>query len=177
MRAVKSESRERVEREETVEQLFNEHHLQVYRAAYRLTGNPADAEDAVQTVFLRISRNPPATGGRNWAGYLHRSAVNAALDILRSRRRQMLPLGEVEIEASSPDSDPEGATRVRELEARLRKALVEERRRPAEIFVLRHLEGLSNSEIANLLGTSRGVVAVTLHRVRRRLQKVLRSES
>jgi len=65
VRAVKSESRDRVGREETVEQLFNEHHLQIYRAAYRLTGNPADAEDAVQTVFLRISRNPLATGGSN----------------------------------------------------------------------------------------------------------------
>src|SRR5262249_36486110 len=70
------------------ELLFQEHHDQVFRAAYRVTGSIVDAEDVLQTVFLRLVRRKekldlsPSPGS-----YLHRAAVNASLDLLRSRTR------------------------------------------------------------------------------------------
>src|SRR5437899_11530041 len=70
------------------ELLFREHHDQVFRTAYRVTGSAADAEDVLQTVFLRLVRRKeeldlsPSPGS-----YLHRAAVNASLDLLRSRTR------------------------------------------------------------------------------------------
>src|SRR5215468_9608753 len=70
------------------EQLFQEHHGLVYRAAYRITGNVQDAEDVLQTLFLRLlHRGRQLDLNANPKGYLHRAAVNIALDIVRARRR------------------------------------------------------------------------------------------
>ena len=68
--------------------VFREHHERVFRAAYRITGNAADAEDVTQVVFLRLARREagaPALSDSPGA-YLHRAAVNAALDVVRGRQ-------------------------------------------------------------------------------------------
>jgi DNA-directed RNA polymerase specialized sigma24 family protein len=73
----------------TMEALFKEHYGAVYRAAYRITGDPMDAEDVLQTVFTRILRREEELDLSQGAGsYLHRAAVNAALDLLRQRKRR-----------------------------------------------------------------------------------------
>ena len=65
-----------------LENLFNEHHEQVFRTAYRITGSVVDAEDVLQTIFLRIVRREQGRGFSPSPGsYLHRAAVNAALDL------------------------------------------------------------------------------------------------
>ena len=64
-----------------LDQMYEAHHGMVFRTAYRITGNAADAEDVLQTVFLRIVRGNPEV--ENPESYLRRSAVNAALDWLR----------------------------------------------------------------------------------------------
>src|ERR1700757_567286 len=69
-----------------LEQTFLEHKELVFRAAYRITGDAGDAEDVLQTVFLRLLRQEGASDIRNLPAYLHRSAVNAALDVLRRNR-------------------------------------------------------------------------------------------
>ncbi len=61
-----------------LEQIFLEHKDLVYRAAYRVTGNSSDAEDVLQTVFLRLVRQEKFPEISNLPGYLHRSAVNAS---------------------------------------------------------------------------------------------------
>ena len=59
----------------------------VFRAAYRVTGNAGDAEDVMQTVFLRMmKRDQAAEPVGNMTSFLHRAAVNAALDLVRSRQ-------------------------------------------------------------------------------------------
>jgi len=69
-----------------LEQIFRENHALVFRAAYRITGNATDAEDVLQTVFLRmLKRDTAREPVGNMASFLHRSAVNAALDLARSR--------------------------------------------------------------------------------------------
>ena len=65
------------------EALFREHHGAVYRAAYRITGNAMDAEDVLQTVFTRLLRRERQRPFRERGSYLHRAAVNAALDLMR----------------------------------------------------------------------------------------------
>ena len=66
-----------------VAELYQRHYEAVFRAALRVTGNPADAEDVLQTVFVRIL----ARGGEVEvpAAYFRRAAVNAAVDVLRRR--------------------------------------------------------------------------------------------
>ena len=67
-----------------LERIFRESHAAVFRAAYRITGNASDAEDALQTVFLRLlKRDAAADAVENMPSFLRRAAVNAALDIVR----------------------------------------------------------------------------------------------
>jgi RNA polymerase sigma-70 factor (ECF subfamily) len=160
-----------------LEKLFVEHQSRVFKAAYRVTGNAEDAEDVLQTVFLRLSRwEESSLPQENLASYLYRSAVNAAFDVLRSRQRaETVELGSVEGWLAQDDAaGPERAQQGADVRARLRRALARLNARHAEVFALRYLEGYANNEIARMLGISRITVAVVLHRVRARLRKDLR---
>src|SRR6188474_2823468 len=71
------------------EDVFEEHYSLVYRTAYGITGRVEDAEDVVQTVFLRLlQRGTPPELLKNPAGYLYRAAVNVALTTVQSRQRR-----------------------------------------------------------------------------------------
>src|SRR6185436_10661169 len=77
---------------EEFERIFQEHHGLVYRAAYRITGSAEDAEDVLQTLFLRLlRRGSPPDFSLNPKGYLHRAAVNIALDVIKLRKRTVPP--------------------------------------------------------------------------------------
>ena len=163
---------------EALEGLFREHHGAVYRAAYRITGNAMDAEDVLQTVFTRLLRREEQPDLSESAGsYLHRAAVNAALDLMRRRKRSrqvdLEEAGENLVDRSDPG--PERTRGSRELKSRLREAMSQLSPRQAEIFTLRYLEGMGNLEIARMLGASQTSIAVLLHRARHRLQKKLGS--
>lgn len=148
-----------------------------FRAAFRITGNAMDAEDVVQTVFLRLLRQSEPPSGHGAGGYVYRSAINGALDLVRSRHRA----GWVPLEAddrpavalADPAPGPARESELAELRRALRLALARLTPRSAEIFALRYFEGLGNREIAELTGTSAGVVAVLLHRTRARLRREL----
>src|SRR5216683_1621840 len=70
-----------------LERAFQDHAGLVFRTAYRVTGNAADAEDVLQTVFLRLVRRDTSSGAlENHESYLRRAAVNVAIDIVRSKQ-------------------------------------------------------------------------------------------
>jgi RNA polymerase sigma-70 factor (ECF subfamily) len=157
-----------------LERIFRENHAMVFRAAYRVTGNANDAEDVLQTVFLRmLKRDPDAEPVGNMASFLHRSAVNAALDLMRSRANiRNIPLDELEPVLSEPaHRRPDRVQASGEIRDWLRGALARLNPRIAEMFMLRFFEGKENPEIARLLNTTPGTVAVTLSRTRDRLEK------
>jgi RNA polymerase sigma-70 factor, ECF subfamily len=147
-----------------LERIFEEHHASVFRAAYRITGNATDAEDVLQTVFLRLlGRKADLAALTNPKAYLHRAALNAALDVVRARRNEAsAPLESVQ--DSAPAQTPEMRESLRRGLARLSPLM-------AEVFALRFLEGYSNQEIARMLSVSQARVAVTVHRARRQLRK------
>src|SRR5262245_51264740 len=71
------------------EHIFREHHEFVYRTACVVTGSPEDAEDVLQTIFLRLlRRGVPPNFRKHPKAYMYRAAVNVSLNTLRSRRRQ-----------------------------------------------------------------------------------------
>jgi RNA polymerase sigma-70 factor, ECF subfamily len=156
-----------------LERAFREHHGLVFRTAYRITGNTGDAEDALQTVFLRLlRRGRSADPLENVESYLRRAAVNAALDVIRSRHAEhAVPLPE-ETSGLLPTAPLQAE--VSGLRQALTLALAQLKPRPAEIFALRFLEGLSNRQIAQTLGISQVLVAVIVHRTRQQLRKELR---
>ena len=161
-----------------IERIFREHHAAVFRAAYRITGNADDAEDVLQTVFLRmLRRDPGAERVENMGSFLHRSAVNAALDVVRTRRHvKNVPLDDWEpVLAESPHRGPDREQTAGEIRDWLRGALARLNPRIAQMFALRFFEGKDNPEIADLLDTTPGTVAVTLSRTRDRLEKEFRS--
>lgn len=161
-----------------LEQVFREHHALVFRAAYRITGNAGDAEDVLQTVFLRLlKRDPAAEPVGNMASFLHRAAVNAALDLARTRQNvRNVPLDEMEPVLADPvHRTPERLHHSGEIRDWLRGALARLNPRIAEMFMLRFFEGKDNPEIARLLSTTPGTVAVTLSRTRNRLEKEYRA--
>jgi RNA polymerase sigma-70 factor, ECF subfamily len=148
--------------------LFEQYHGLVFRTAYRITGNAADAEDVLQTIFLRMLRRDTNAVLGNEGGYLRRAAVNASVDLIRARQtEQNLPLFE---HAARSGESPPGE--VREC---LRRAFARLSPRSAEMFALRYFEDFTNQQIARALNVSQVLVAVTLHRTRQQLQKEIRS--
>ncbi len=161
-----------------LERGFREHHGRVFRAAYRVTGNASDAEDVLQTVFLRLARNgwPGASVG-NIESYLHRAAVNAALDLVRGRRDSQKVALEVVAPVLQEDRrlEPDRRQSSQELGTLLRRAIARLSPRSAEMFALRYFEGHDNPEIARICETTAANVAVTLHRTRTELQAAMHS--
>ena len=155
--------------------LFREHHKAVFRAAYRITGSPSDAEDVLQTVFMRLIPGQEKRDlSPNPKGYLYRAAVNASLDILRRRARGHSISLDAEDHSQIPmhsANNPEEDLVEMELHELFRQAVAKLEGRSATAFVLRYYEGYDNARIAEILGTSQMVVAVTLHRARTRLRK------
>ncbi len=158
---------------EELEQIFRDHHGRIIQAAYRVTGSLTDAEDVLQTVFLRLlKRESPPNSSDQLGSYLHRAAVNAGIDLLRSRQsRRRVALEDVQIRLEEDRmARPDDRQMGRELRQWLRHAIAQLSPQAAEIFALRYLEGYRNQEIAEMVGTSPGVVAVVLHRARNRLR-------
>ncbi len=158
---------------EDFERIFNENQTLVYRVAYRITGSNEDAEDVLQTLFLRLLRREILPDmERNPKAYMHRAAINIALDIVKLRARNV-STGNIEdhLPHNASPTDRLPAFRIQDW---LRDALGELNPRAAEIFVLKHIEGYDNAEIAKMLGTSRGTIAVLLFRARARLKKSVR---
>jgi RNA polymerase sigma-70 factor (ECF subfamily) len=155
-----------------LESIYRDHAAAVVQTAYRVTGNVADAEDVLQTVFVRLAkREQPPDLSRGALPYLRRAATNAALDVVQARRtRSQTPL---ESAAPGATADPaptqERIQLGRQIADELRAAIARLNRRQAEIFILKYFEDLDHRRIAEQLGTSPGTVAVTLHRVRSRL--------
>jgi RNA polymerase sigma-70 factor (ECF subfamily) len=145
-------------------ELYELHYEAVFRTAMRVTGNAADAEDVLQTVFLRALAKggdledvalPPA--------YFRRAAVNASVDVLRRR--------DVRAESAYDDTAPHAAVeRPALLKERLRRAIATVDEEDATLFLLRHVEGLSLEELAAMFEIEKNNVAVRLHRIRQRLK-------
>lgn len=155
-----------------LDELFRAHYDLVFRTAYRVTGTAADAEDVLQTVFLRLAtRENPTDLAPSPAAYLRRAAVNAALDVVRARaRRRDVALEDVTL--AGPASQ-ESLHQSREVQDRLRRAVAKLKPKAAELFALKYFEGYANDEIAEMLGMSKMVVGVLLHRARTQVRKDL----
>ncbi len=157
-----------------LEKLFQAHHSRVFRTAYRITGSRADAEDVLQSVFLRLIKGQEEYDlSQNPEAYLSRAAINASLDLLRSRTRsKSVALDDVDADSlTSRFKSPESEHVDRELQTLVRQAVGRLGKTAGEMFVLRYYEGFDNKEIAGIMKTSPLVVGVVLHRARTRLRK------
>ena len=163
-----------------LESLFKTHHALVFRVAYRVTGSASDAEDVLQTVFLRLAHTDPAKRSAFTEShperYVRGAGINAALDFggARGRAPHVSTDDTPEPLASrDPESDPETKRAAGEVRDALREALARMNNNAAAAFALRYFEGLDNKQIAVMLDTSPLVIGVMLHRARGVLRKEL----
>lgn len=146
----------------------------VYNLAYRMLGDPNDAEDAAQEIFVRIYRQlgryDPTRKFSTWTLAI---ATNYCIDQLRRRRMQLVPLENIIPWARSRETGPEGEAITQESRdevQRLIKQLPEKYRAP---LVLRYFDEMSCAEIAEVLGMPEGTVKTQIHRARKALEKLL----
>ena len=144
--------------------LFDRYHNMVYRLALSCTRSPQDAEDAVQTVFLKLldGRTQPMPGKEK--AWLAQVTVNASRDILRAnRRRSWEPL-----DADIPFTQPE--------ESALFDAVMALPDKYRAVVHLHYFEGYSYTETAQILRTSPSAVSMRLHRARKLLRSSLEED-
>ncbi|SDJ34858.1 RNA polymerase, sigma 29 subunit, SigE [Frankineae bacterium MT45] len=157
------------------DEVVREHADRVYRLAYRLSGNRADAEDLTQETFVRVFRSLAQYSPGTFEGWLHRITTNLFLDMVRRRQRirfDALPEDAGERLASN-SAGPEQAYAELHLDPEIEKALDA---LPADFraaVVLCDLEELSYEEIAATLGIKVGTVRSRIHRGRVLLREAL----
>jgi len=158
------------------EEIVREHSARVYRLAYRLTGNPHDAEDLTQETFVRVFRSLHTYTPGTFEGWLHRITTNLFLDQARRRQRiRMDAMGDDDERYESTDglATPERAFEHGNLDHDVQRALDDLPPEYRAAVVLCDIEGLSYEEIAVTLGIKIGTVRSRIHRARARLRESL----
>jgi len=159
--------------------LVERHSQPIFRVAYRMTGNEHDADDVVQETFLRAYRQLDRFEERaNFGTWLHRIAINCALDLLRARGRMDRYYGGDPKDAEMNGSIRSEAEQDRLLisaELREQVAAAMERLSGNErtAFVLRHFEGMPVEEIGKTLGIQVNAAKHTIFRAVRKLRQSL----
>jgi len=143
----------------------------VYALSRRLLGDPSDAADATQEVYLRVVRS--VLGFRAEAAFgtwLHRVTVNVCATALRRR-------GDVpdSIDELSSGDDTEAVVADRDHARRVAEAIALLPDDARMVVVLRDVQGLTTKEAADVLGISEGAVKVRLHRAHARLRAMVAS--
>jgi RNA polymerase sigma-70 factor (ECF subfamily) len=147
--------------------LFERHHVAVFRFLRRMELSAPDAEDLTQEVFLRVLRTVGSYEERQLErAWVFRIARNVWLDHWRARRRA--PLQEP---FSEPNVGTTGTARIDGLA--LDQALTQLGEAEREAFVMRELGGLSYLEIAEATGATADAIRNRIHRARLALRKVL----
>lgn len=152
---------------DALEILLRRHERQVYGLAYRVLGNKADAEDAMQEVFLNVFRKVRTFKHDSaFATWLHRLTVNACYDIGRKRARTPVPVEEVATE--SGDRITSSDTTI-VIEGALQQLSVDHR----VAVTMRHLFDMTYGQISEATGVPVGTVKSRIARARVALAEIL----
>jgi RNA polymerase sigma-70 factor (ECF subfamily) len=156
------------------DEVVRTHTARVYRLAYRLTGNPHDAEDLTQEVFVRVFRSLSSYTPGTFEGWLHRITTNLFLDQVRRKARiRFDALPDDAERLASPDRGPAQVYDDEHFDTDVQAALDALPPDFRAAVVLCDLEGLSYEEIAATLGIKIGTVRSRIHRGRSQLRAAL----
>ena len=173
-------ARARAGEEEAFQMLVQEHSRSVFRLAYRLTRNEADAEEAVQETFLRVFRK--LHGFKEQARFktwLYRVAANASMDVIRRRQRhhdREAPL-ETAVGSERPLPSavpgPEQLSQGGQLGDQIATAMQQLTSGERAAFTLRHVQGMSIAEIGEALGLRSNAVKNAIFRAVKKMRQEL----
>ena len=156
--------------------LVRQHSTRVFRLAYRLSGNRADAEDLTQEVLVRALRSPDAGSSGAMEGWLHRVTTNLFVDMVRRRRRtRSVPIDERPWAREPADTAPDPADLALDgvLDPDVAAALATLPPAFREAVLLCDVQGMSYAEIGAVVGAKAGTVRSRIHRGRAMLRKAL----
>jgi RNA polymerase sigma-70 factor (ECF subfamily) len=157
------------------EEIVTQHSARVYRLAYRLTGNPYDAEDLTHDVFVRVFRSLNSYTPGTFEGWLHRITTNVFLDKMRRKQRirfDALP-DDAATRMATREPGPEQVFSDTHFDDDIQRALDALAPEFRAAVVLCDIEGLSYEEIAATLGIKLGTVRSRIHRGRAALRESL----
>ncbi len=159
--------------------LVARHEAMLYRIARRMLQNEADAQDAVQEMLLRLLKAlPHFRADAKFTTWLYRLATNTCIDIQR-RQGRMAPTtslpDDLPLAAPAAQADPDHQCERNFRQHLLDQALRELPEPQRMLLVLRDREGLSNQEVADILGVEVGTLKARLHRARGALRRLLES--
>ena len=156
------------------DELVRATYANTYSLAYQLTGNPDDANDVAQDTYLRAFRALTRfRGDAAFPTWLYRITVNSASNVMAKRRRTSgeSPLEDhLHLVETNPDTDPVARAVAAELRDRVRSSLAGLPALLRQIIVMKEIEGLPHSAIAERLGISEAAAKVRLHRARQKLK-------
>ena len=157
------------------EAIYRAHAGRLYSVACRVLGNPADAEDLLQEIFLAAHRKLESFRGEAALGtWLYRLAMNLCLDHLRSRAARTGQLTDALDDEYGLDDA--GSRRLAErtvAKMDLERAMAELPDGCRAAFVLHDVEGLEHREVAEVLGIAEGTSKSQVHKARMRLRAIL----
>jgi RNA polymerase sigma-70 factor, ECF subfamily len=161
------------------EELYRTHSGRLYSLAVRMLGNPADAEDLLQEIFLSAHRKLDSYRGEAALGtWLYRLAMNQILDHVRSRAARSGQLTDG-LDDASLLADASGHRLADRAIDRidLERAMLELPEGCRAAFVLHDVEGLEHREVSEVLGIAEGTSKSQVHKARLRLRGLLQRRS
>lgn len=170
--------------EDAFAQLLDDHQGKVYGLILRQTGSPEDAMELTQETFFNAWRGLPSfQQNSKFSTWLYRLATNVTIDFLRKeKRRRSLSVSSLSVEDDDdlrvldvPDHrfTPQSEAERRELQEAVHQGLSKLSDEHRQVLVLRELNGLSYSEIAQVLDIEEGTVKSRISRARLALRKIL----
>lgn len=161
---------------EAFEELYLRHHRTVYSLCHRMTGNPTEAEDLAQEVFIHVYHKIGSFRGEaSMKTWLHRVTVNKVLMHFRKsavKRERMTEDGETPEPAPDVAQVTSYAFAVDRIA--LDRAIEELPPGYRAVFTLHDVEGYEHAEVAQILGISIGTSKSQLHKARMRLRRLLK---
>ncbi len=157
------------------DEVVRDHSARVYRLAYRLTGNPHDAEDLTQDVFIRVFRSLHRFQPGTFEGWLHRITTNLFLDTARRKQKIRFDGFAEGSDERLPSAWPTPGDQLDDagLDHDVAQALAALAPEFRAAVVLCDIEGLSYEEIASVLDIKLGTVRSRIHRGRSQLRTAL----
>jgi len=162
---------------ESFTRLIEKYQNMIYNLCYRLTGGSKDAEDLAQETFVNAYRHLKNFDiEKKFFTWIYTIALNLCRDRMRRKKIDKYSIDaplrtneDLYLQISSGEMSPEDIALCREEEARIQKCITALPYKYRQVVLLRHQQGLSYEEIAQVTGKSLYTIKVWLHRARKKL--------
>lgn len=170
---------------DSFEKLIEDNRKKVYNIALRMLGNPEDANDVTQEVFLRVYKSMRGFKEQSsFSTWIYRITKNVCLDEIRKKKKNNLVYidkeieygdGQVKMQLEDERETPEEAAERSELSVRVREAIAMLPEQHRILIILRDIQNFSYDEIAGILKCPDGTVKSRINRARSALREILHS--